>query len=478
MPIPLRPEDIEIPPDDPFKNDLLDRRKSAEILTNVVGSFRGPGVVAIDAAWGTGKTTFLRMWSQELKNDKFTVVEFNAWDTDFAADPFLALSTELQAGLESTEVDIPTDTKQEIKKWSKEILRHGVSELVRLAAGGAPVVGTVTGKVTESIMDRFTKSRVSSYAATKQAVTRFRSALGRAAEAVSRSSETKPLVVIIDELDRCRPTYAIELLETAKHLFSVDYVVFVLAINGPALSHAVKSLYGVGFDAHRYLRRFFDAEISLPDPDLRALTTNALRITGLDSLEAIPDRRELHDARETLVDILKMSSVDARTVLQNLHVLGLVLRSTRENHYAFPFAAAVATILRIHDASAFRGLTRRNVTDEEAVRAVRSRCEDREWRSSYSATAFEAAIMCIVQQQANAEVRESRTPLFRRYEKAAEVVRTSERSGRDSTEDRRLRDALEAIERMKGSRGAKLTTLSGEFDVAVARLQALSGAAE
>ncbi len=478
MTIPLRPEDIEIPPDDPFKNDLLDRRKPAEVLTDVVGSFRGPGVVAIDAAWGTGKTTFLRMWSQRLKNEKFTVVEFNAWDTDFAADPFLALSAELQAGLESAAVDIPPAATQGIKKWSKEILRHGVPELVRLAAGGASVVGTAAGKVTESIVDRFTESRVTSYTATKQAVTEFRSALGRAAEAVFTSSETKPLVVIIDELDRCRPTYAIELLETAKHLFSVDHVVFILAINRTELSHSVKSLYGFDFDAHRYLRRFFDAEVRLPDPDLRALTANALRITGLDGLEArIPDRRELRDARETLVDILKMSSVDARTVLQNLHVLGLVIGSTRENHYAFPFAAAVATILRIHDASAFDDLARGNVTDEEAVRVVRSRCEDRAWRSSYSATLFEAAIMCIVQQQANAEAPESRTPLFLRYEKAAEVAGTSERSGRESTEDRRLRDALEGVERMKASRGAKLTTLLGEFDVAVARLQALSGAA-
>lgn len=478
MSIPLRPQDIDVPENDPFKNDLLDRKETAGFLTELVRSIEGPGVVAIDAAWGTGKTTFLRMWVQQLRNDKFAVVEFNAWDTDFAADAFLAVSTELQAGLESAALDVPTAATRAIKKWSKEILRHGVPELVRLAVAGMPLVDAVSGKVAKSIVDRFTESRVSSYTAAKQAVTEFRSALGSAAAAVSKSSETKPLVVVVDELDRCRPTYAVELLETAKHLFSVDHIVFVLAINGTELSHSVKSLYGVNFDADRYLRRFFDAEVSLPDPDLRRLTTNALRITGLDSLGArIPDRQELHDAKEVLVDILKMSTVDARTVLQNLHVLGLVLGSTRESYYALPFAAVVATIVRIHDASVFGELTQGNVTDEEAVRIVRSRCDDRAWSSSDSAIHFEAAIMCIVSKKARAEMRESLTPLFQRYKQTEERLRTSKGSNRESAEYYRVQDVLAGVERMARSSGARRMTLPVQFDIAVARLQTLSGAA-
>ena len=478
MTIPLRPGDIAVPQDDPFRNDLLDRKKTAEVLTGVVRSFKGPGVVAIDAGWGTGKTTFLKIWAQHLRNDKFTVVEFNAWDTDFAADPFLALSAELQEELDASGADIPPEAKERIKEWSTELLRQGVPQLVRLALDAMPLASTLAGNLTESVLDQFTESRVSGYAKTKEAIFGFRDALGRAAAAVSESSEERPLIVIIDELDRCRPTYAVELLETAKHLFSVDHVVFVLAINGRELSHSVKSLYGICFDADRYLRRFFDAAVSLPDPDLQELTKNALRITGLDGLGAgIPDRRELHDAREILVDILKMSSVDARTVLQNLHVLGLVLRSTRENHYALPFAAAVATVMRIHDTSAFIELTRGNVTDEGAIKAVRSRCEDRAWNSGYSATLFEAAIMCIVKQKADAATRGSRTPLLQRYEEAAEAFRTSESSGRESAESRRVRDILDSVKRMERSVGARLMTLSSEFDVVVARLQALSGAA-
>ena len=75
-----------------------------------------------------------------------------------------------------------------------------------------------------------------------------------------------PLVFIIDELDRCRPTFAIELLERVKHIFDVPNVVFVLGINRDELSKSVQSIYG-HIDADIYLRRFFDMEFMLPDAD-------------------------------------------------------------------------------------------------------------------------------------------------------------------------------------------------------------------
>ena len=67
-------------------------------------------------------------------------------------------------------------------------------------------------------------------------------------------------MVMIDELDRCRPSYAVEFLETAKHLFVVNQVVFVLAINRKQLAHAVRALYGNEFEAEAYLRRSLDPE--------------------------------------------------------------------------------------------------------------------------------------------------------------------------------------------------------------------------
>ena len=49
---------------------------------------------------------------------------------------------------------------------------------------------------------------------------------------------------MVDELDRCRPSYAVELPEVVKHLFTVDGVVFVIAVNRAELTHSIRALYG------------------------------------------------------------------------------------------------------------------------------------------------------------------------------------------------------------------------------------------
>lgn len=73
-----------------------------------------------------------------------------------------------------------------------------------------------------------------------------------------------PIVILIDELDRCRPTYAIEVLETIKHFFDTEGCTFLIATNTHALESSIQSVYGSRFDAKHYLRRFFDRKISLP----------------------------------------------------------------------------------------------------------------------------------------------------------------------------------------------------------------------
>ena len=89
--------------------------------------------------------------------------------------------------------------------------------------------------------------------------------LVKMAAAVYKDSE-HPLVFIIDELDRCRPTFAIELLERVKHIFDVPNLVFVFGINRNELCSALQSVYG-NIDATVYLRRFFDMEFMLSETD-------------------------------------------------------------------------------------------------------------------------------------------------------------------------------------------------------------------
>ncbi|MGY6568507.1 MAG: KAP family P-loop NTPase fold protein [Salinarimonas sp.] len=99
----------------------------------------------------------------------------------------------------------------------------------------------------------------------KAAITQFRDILSQVTRtSMDGISEGKPLVVVIDELDRCRPDYALSVLEVVKHFFAVPRVHFVLGVNLVALGHIVQARYGTGVDAADYLKRFISLSMELP----------------------------------------------------------------------------------------------------------------------------------------------------------------------------------------------------------------------
>ena len=133
MPIRIQPKEIEIPPEDPFAFGLLDRREPVEVFSRLINDLEGPCAVALDAAWGAGKTTFLKMWAQYLRNEGYPVVEFNAWETDASGDPFLALSKEITNGLKDWGKR-PVDLKiRRTEMLAKQVLRRTVPGALRLA---------------------------------------------------------------------------------------------------------------------------------------------------------------------------------------------------------------------------------------------------------------------------------------------------------------------------------------------------------
>ena len=225
MGIRIQPLPIDIPEDDPFKNDLLGRKDTVDVLTHLLGSIEGPCVLAVDAPWGTGKTTFLKMWSQHLRNNNFRVVEFNAWETDFSEDPFVAISAELTNRLHD---DTDTSLSEKInvaKKAATKVALRAIPGLIRVATAGILDVAPLLEKEIGEAIASYAKDKLAQYQETRQFVEEFKISLQDLAATVASSNEGRPLVLVIDELDRCRPSYAVELLEVAKHLFSVDYIV-------------------------------------------------------------------------------------------------------------------------------------------------------------------------------------------------------------------------------------------------------------
>lgn len=96
----IKAPQIEVPKEEPFKNDLLGRKENAELLTELVRSADEPLVLFVNAKWGEGKTTFLRMWRQFLTNSGFKTLYFSAWENDFSDDALVSLIGELELGIE------------------------------------------------------------------------------------------------------------------------------------------------------------------------------------------------------------------------------------------------------------------------------------------------------------------------------------------------------------------------------------------
>jgi hypothetical protein len=139
-----------------------------------------------------------------------------------------------------------------------------------------------------------------------------------------------PMYVFIDELDRCRPTFAIEVLEVIKHIFDIPKIIFVIATDTTQLQHSIKAVYGSGFDAEKYLMRFFNRSFSLPQPQLidylkthrsfeivkeRLIETSDLYIYEIDEKTAL----------EISASIFECFNTDLRTVDQIIERVSSIL---------------------------------------------------------------------------------------------------------------------------------------------------------
>lgn len=444
----IQPEEVEIPSGDPFQNDLLGRKESAEVLTRLIDAFEGPCVLAVDAAWGYGKTTFLNMWTQHLLKQEFPVVKFNAWETDFSDEPFVTLSAELTKGLQEYATDPLKQKIDKTKEAATEIIRRAAPGLLRVATGG------LLGEEMAQALASYAEDRLSAYEKTQESVKEFRVALEDMAKALSEERK-HPLIIMIDELDRCRPSYAVELLEVAKHLFSVDHVVFVLAINRNQLGHSIKALYGGEFDAEDYLRRFFDIDFQLPEPKREKFISALLEAVGVpDYFRRTQNREEWNyeDALTFLQIFLGTSDISLRRVAQSIHRLGLVLASLHDRYLKLAAVAIVALILRTVNLNLYHRFIRGEVTDEEVVNAMFSRSEAREIRWEKKSALFEAIVIKAAREMSDQySVDRINSPLLDRYQKQ---IDDEEMDGKDHTKNRpdlkHAKDVVDLAVRLSG----------------------------
>lgn len=396
----LKSKEIEIPEDNPFQNDSLNRKDSAEALTQFVLSAAEPLVVCIDAPWGQGKTTFLRMWEQHLKNNKVPTIYFNAWENDFSDDALISLIGEIGSALSVLSKTGDESKAKEYFEKAKSIgiglIKRSVPVAAKIATAGALDLEKVTEQALSSLAESVAKEQIEKYESSKKSIQAFRDSLRIFANTISEE-EPKPLVFIIDELDRCRPTYSVEVLEKAKHFFNVDNIVFVLGADKVQLGSSIKAIYGEGLNVNGYLRRFIDFDYLLPPPEkgkyIKALFQR-FGFRGYFSQKTTSESQyEQGQALSMFEELFDLYKLTLREQEHCCSLLSLAIRTTPHNHKLFPLFLCFLIVLKVKDPDSYKQLLSEEMQPKELLQLLKRVPGGDDLLKSNYGTALEAYIV-------------------------------------------------------------------------------------
>ena len=226
-----------------WKDDALNRDRDASNLEALIAGQEGPLTLCLDGAWGTGKTFFLRRFKSQWEASGGKALYFNAWEDDNLDDPLIALIGQLWPLLKPSGMDGLVDN---IKKCTIPLLKK--IALNRVGVDGKDVSSSASNAFDE-------------YADLQANRQQLKECLTEIADTIFNSSH-RPLLFIVDELDRCRPSFSVALLERIKHLFPIRHIVFLVGVDREQVTASVRAVYG-DIDAENYLHRFFDATLKL-----------------------------------------------------------------------------------------------------------------------------------------------------------------------------------------------------------------------
>ncbi|MDO8939154.1 MAG: P-loop NTPase fold protein [Methylicorpusculum sp.] len=360
---------IEILEGNPFANDELNREDSAKVLTQFVCSANQPLVICIDAPWGQGKTTFLLMWEQYLKDQNIPTIYFNAWENDFTDDALVSLIGEI--GFAVDRLAKPENAHKaheyldKAKKLGIGLIKRSIPVAAKIVTAGALDLDQATEEAFATLSESVAKEQLDKYEKSKNSLIAFRTSLAELASSFDNAEDKKPLIFIIDELDRCRPTFSIELLEKVKHFFNVKNIVFVLGADKDQLSHAIRAVYGAGLDTNGYLRRFIDFDYLLPLPErglfLKALFKSYGFNEYFSSKKAYSINYEREQALAVFGDLFEIYQLTLREQQHCCSLLNVCIKTTPSNNKLFPIFLCYLIVQKIKKPELYKQIVHESI---------------------------------------------------------------------------------------------------------------------
>lgn len=266
----------------PWADDLLGYEALGSTFTKLIKTVDDSKVISIEAGFGHGKTFFREAWAKHLRQEGEIVIEIDAQSSDHSGDPVVTFLGALLAALPEVEKGNVEKTKEALKKYggvamrsaAHVVLRAGAEEAIDLVAGEASEVfegqEALQGIVTD-VGDQLSKTAnqlIARQLAVEKAMKKELPEQLKALRAeLTKDTKTNRVIILIDELDRCHPEYAISLLEAMKHVFAIDGYVFCLLVNADYLERVAEKRFGTFKDGERYLDKFVDLRLSLGASD-------------------------------------------------------------------------------------------------------------------------------------------------------------------------------------------------------------------
>ena len=247
-----------------LKKDLIGRQSGIKTFIELLDNLDSHFTVAIDAKWGEGKTFF-------IKQVKYVIDAINCKNgTDISYIPFMnknemdylknlksCMTIYYDAWVNDSDLDPILSLVWAILKDYPEIVEPNKKKMSEIVGN---IADCITGRDVKSIMTSLKGHALLDSIRDKKTLDEQ---IKIFFETMNAEQSTK-VVLFIDELDRCRPSYAVKMLERIKHYICLDSIIVVYSVNIEQLQHTIRKEYGDQFDAIRYLDKFFDMRIPLP----------------------------------------------------------------------------------------------------------------------------------------------------------------------------------------------------------------------
>ena len=333
-------------------SDSIGRNEEIYHLIRIINAVEGAYSIAIDGRWGSGKTFFVRQAKMVLDaHNEYTQIKHGLTKTEIDEIKLLWLNLCKCTG--RTEHWVPTSKVcVYINAWEYDNDENPIASLLYQISKdvsscysfksernyleiASSVLDLLSGKNYKNIIEAiktqsFTDSSKECYELREQINEYFNELLPERGER---------LILFVDELDRCNPSYAVALLEKIKHYFDNDKITFVFSVNLKQLQHTIRQHYGNGFDAYKYLDRFFDITIPMPSVKWKKF----YELSGYDAY---------HPFYETVDVTIKYFNMEMREVSRYLETLRIITsRQLHDNqstfdksfcyHYIIPVALAL-----------------------------------------------------------------------------------------------------------------------------------------